>query len=187
MALCGRLGDMECIMLFEGSRELAWSIHATLLPDVGEFYALQRLCIIQRVLELTTRRLPLPPLSVLRPQKRFLNWLDRRRERMICCMASTDLRSKWITNYMKCGHNTVCRGCRRELPMRWDLLSSYVRANHAASCMHQRRRPRWRKLAPNGAVKSSIVSLGDLSTRGFGDDWLTVSTLMQGHSVCSGA
>jgi len=193
MALCGRLGEISCVSLFEGSFGLAWAIHATLLPDVGDFYALERLRIIEHVLELATRRLPLPPMAVLRPRKSLLNWFERRRERRSCCMAATDSRSKWIRNYMKCCHNIECRVCGNTLPMRWDLLSCCVRAKHIVSCSSRRRRRRWRKLVPiggrrrwrklvpMGAVRSSAICLGDLSMHGFGSGSCSLFAPVQGR------
>ena len=60
LELCGKLDQATLLFLFDGDEKLEHSMHAALVPDIGEFYSMDRMGDVMDFLRRVLVPLPIP-------------------------------------------------------------------------------------------------------------------------------
>ena len=121
LELCGKLDQATLLFLFDGDEKLEQSMHAALVPDIGEFYSMDRMGDVMDFLRRVLVPLPIPDrprLHARPPRKRP------------CCGADNGgyQRDDHHRRALVCkGKTRECEKCKRPISIRNDHQANHVK------------------------------------------------------------
>ena len=127
--LCGRLDNCWIYKLFRGDLDDEKAIHATLEPDVGEFYELHRLCLVVAVFHFLLEPLCVGPMPMRLPT---------RRQRRVCCgghYGGFSCHYAYARSFATVGRKKACPYCMTRISVRRDRQLA-----HQKRCLAMRER-----------------------------------------------